>query len=125
MPKAQLLLVGFLSEHHTTLKNAHHSIYKFKKAFLDSQVLQYFAIKQAKMSYIFQDTFGFYESSNLIKMCQSQKFSKNFHESTDVSIIKVPAIIVQFFEKTVGEVCDYLLDTIEIEKTPHKVYTAA
>ena len=113
--KAECLIAGFFSEHHVPHSKADHLIDVLKRAFPDSEIAKKCTLKKTKLSYIVHEGFAHHKVSGLVKICQKHKFSVLLDESTDVSTTQVLAVVVRYFDEDKQDVCDALLDTIEVE----------
>ena len=67
------------------------------------------------MSYLVHEGLAHYEEKAIFDICRKQPFSILIDESTDVSTSQVLAIVVRYFDFTKQDVCDALLDSIEVE----------
>ena len=112
--KAECMLSGFFAEHHVPHTQADHLIDVIKRAFPDSETAKKCTVKKTKMSYLVHGGLAHYEEKTIVEICRNQPFSIMIDESTDASTTQVLAIVVRYFNTTKQDVCDALLDSIEV-----------
>ena len=113
--KSELLLAGYLAEHHIPFSHADHLLTVCKRAFPDSYIASKLSMKRTKISYVMQDGIAFHEKLEVTNICKESKFSIMVDENIDISVTQILAVVVRYFDSNKHDVVDALLDTIEVE----------
>ena len=121
--KNELIFAGYFVEHILPFAAVDHLFDICKKALLDSNIVKNISMKRTKLSYIIQDGIAHHEKMQITDICKSNKFSIIIDESTDISVTQILAVVVRYFDNTVHDVIDSLLETIVVESGTALVYT--
>ena len=111
-----MIFAGYFVEHNLPFAAVDHLFDICKKALPDSNIVKNISMKRTKLSYIIQDGIAHHEKMQITDICKSNKFSIIIDESTDISVTQILAIVVRYFDNTVHDVIDSLLETIVVER---------
>ena len=117
--EAEVKFAYFLGEHHIPLSVADHSAKLFASMFPDSAIAKSFKCGKKKATAIVEVVAQEVKQSILSRLKESQFFSIQIDETTDIAVNQQCGVMLRFFDNTEGKVrCPfYSLMTLESATT--------
>ncbi|XP_068205452.1 general transcription factor II-I repeat domain-containing protein 2-like [Palaemon carinicauda] len=111
--KLEIILSGVFAEHNISMNTIDHLIDALKIGIPNCDVIQGVSLHRTKCSYIIKNVIAKANKKKLIETLKEKKFSILVDEGTDISKVKIIAVLVRYFDdEGKGRVVTQLLEAI-------------